>query len=371
MRDSILQAAVIGCGAIARKKHIPVLLEHPAIHLRTLCSRSLQSALACREAFGCRHTAVTADPEAVFSDPDTDLVVIAAPNGVHEGYALRALAGGKHVICEKPMACAAAGAEQMLEESLRRGRMLHISYQNRYTDQALHARRLVDEGVVSGVYYAKAYALRRRAVPTWGPWTEQSQGGGPLLDIGGHAIDLALWLSGCFEPDILLGAAYNRLGRKGSEANRWGPWDPGRYETEDLAVGLVRMKNGLTLSVEASYALNIAEEKEAAVDLFGVTGGLELRQEGLTLIQELGGRMFVAGDRTQAVRRDLTPQTQAASPARRELDAVAEMLLAGKTADPAAPQALAVARIIDGLYRSARTGEAVRFPESAGTNQSK
>lgn len=362
MPDSVLHAAVIGCGAIAQKKHIPVLMQHPNLRLRMLCSRSVESARRCREMFDCRDVAVTRDPEEVFSSPDVDLVVIASPNDTHADYAVRALEGGKHVVCEKPMAVNARDGERMLEASVRHRRLLHISYQNRYTDQAIHAKRLVEEGVVSGVYYAKAYALRRRAVPTWGGGISGAQGGGPLLDIGSHAIDLALWLSGCFEPDYALGTAYNHLGKRGSDANHWGSWDPSRYEVEDLALGLVRMKNGMTLSVEASYALNLAEEKEAAVDLYGVTGGLELREAGgLTLIQELGGRMFVARDQIQATLRGLTPHTRTASPSQRELDAVVKLLLAGKSVDPAACQALAVSRIVEGLYRSAKTAAAVTF----------
>jgi len=322
----------------------------------------METAQGFREEFGCRDADVARDPEEIFSSPDIGLVFITTPNNVHAEYTIRALEAGKHVICEKPMASNALDAERMLEASLRYDRMLHISYQNRYTDQAIHAKRLMDEGVVSDVYYAKAYALRRRAVPTWGAGTSQTQGGGPLLDIGGHAIDLALWLAGCFEPDCALGMVHNRLGKHGSSANHWGSWDLSRYEVEDLAVGLVRMKNGMTLSVEASYALNIAEEKEASVDLYGVTGGMELRHaEGLTLVQELGGRMFVGRDQLKMTPRELTPKEQTVSPSQRELDAVMELLMAGETVDPAARQAVAVARIIEGLYRSAKTGEAVSF----------
>lgn len=360
MERETIGAAIIGCGAIARKKHIPTLLNHPNIQLLMLCSRSLEPARQCRQQFGCWSAELTQDPEKVFCHPDVDLVVIASPTGTHEEYAVRAMDAGKHVLCEKPMASSAAGARRMLEASRRNNRLLHISYQNRYTDQALCAKELTEAGALSDIYYAKAYAIRRRALPTW--VESAAPGNGPLLDIGSHAIDLALWLSGSFEPEYALGTVYRQLAERGSRANLWGPWDTARYKAEDLAVGLVQMKNGLTLSVEASYALNCSEEKESSVDLFGTGGGLELRQQdGLTLIQEQGGRMFIARDRMQMTPRNLTPESACASPSRRELDSIVELLLDGRTDDPSAQQAVVVSEIVEALYRSAETKEAIRW----------
>ena len=362
MKDSVLNVGFIGCGAIARKKHIPLAVQNPNLNIKAFFNRSSSAAELCKKEFGCRDAVVARDAEEIFGDDSIDLIIVATPNSSHAAYSIRALESGKHVICEKPMAVNAADAQRMLDASLRCGKMLHISYQNRYTNQALYAKRLVEEGILSNIYYAKAYAIRRRAVPTWGAATSNGQGGGPLQDIGSHAIDLALWLSGCFEPECALGTAHYALGKQGSEANYWGSWEPSRYEVEDLAVGLVRMKSGLTLSVEASYALNTTEEKEASVDLFGVTGGLELRQtEGIRLVQELGGRMVISRDDIQITPRGLTPSMEHASPSQREQQAVVQMLLDGKTYDPAAAQAAMVAKIVEGLYRSAATGRAVEF----------
>ena len=362
MMDSVLNAAVIGCGAIARKKHIPIAVEDPHVHIKALCSRSRVSAESCKAEFGCTDADVYENAEDVFARDDIDLVFLCTPNDAHADYAVGAMESGKHVICEKPMAARLADAERMLASSQRCGKLLHISYQNRYTDQALYAKRLIDEGVLGDVYYAKAYALRRRAVPIWGAAGRKSQGGGPLMDIGSHAIDLALWLGGCFAPEYAMGTAYDRIGRTGSAANHWGSWNPEEYEVEDLAVGLVRMKNGMTLSIEASYALNVVEEKEASVDLFGTAAGLELRQsDGVAIVQELGDRMVISRTGIQHTIRGLTPGVASQSPSRREHDAVIAMLLDGGTVDPAAEQALAVARIVDGIYRSASAGCGISF----------
>ena len=194
--DSVLNAAVIGCGAIARKKHIPLAAANSHVHIKALCSRSRAPAEVCKAEFGCADAAVYGNAEDVFARDDIDLVFLCTPNDTHADYAVRAMESGKHVICEKPMASRLTDAERMWASSQRCGKMLHISYQNRYTDQALYTKRLIDEGILGDIYYAKAYALRRRAVPTWGAAGRKTQGGGPLMDIGSHAIDLALWLSG-------------------------------------------------------------------------------------------------------------------------------------------------------------------------------
>ncbi|NLI53686.1 MAG: gfo/Idh/MocA family oxidoreductase, partial [Clostridiales bacterium] len=232
-----------------------------------------------------------------------------------------------------------------------------------YTNQALYVKRLTDEGFFSEIYYAKALAVRRRAAPTWGVTTNKAfQGGGPLIDIGSHALDLAMWLSDNFEPAYAVGTAYDKIARRGSDANYWGTWNPERFEVEDCALGFVVMKNGMTLTVDATYALNTADEQEASVDLFGVTGGAHLReQNGVTLIHEIGGKLCVSTNELQQSVRGLTPAGQTLSASAREHNAIVRSLLDGAVSDPAAAQALAVARIVEGLYRSAETRQPFTF----------
>ena len=362
MKDSVLNVVVIGCGAIAKKKHLPAISKNPNLHLKGLYNPTVQTAELCKAEFGCEDAKVYTDVHDMLNCSDVDVVFVCAPNQFHACYAVEALNNGKHVICEKPMASDFKSAQIMLNASLQNRKLLHISYQNRYTNQALYAKQLIQEGFLQNIYYAKAYALRRRAVPNWGVAGKKSQGGGPLIDIGTHAIDLALWLCEFFEPESVVGSTYNYLAHKGSYANYWGNWDFSHYETEDLAVGLVRMKNGMTLSVEASYALNISREMEASVDLFGEKGGLELRQEdGLTLIHEMGGQMVISRNDIQKTMRSLTPSFLTQSPSERENEAVVKMLMDGDTFDPSAAQALEVERIIAGLYRSAQEHREVRF----------
>lgn len=361
--DSVLNAAFIGCGAIAQKKHLPLAQEDPNLHIKALFNPTREKAEACKATFGNPDTVVAASAEDIFSRDDIDVVFISSPNHTHADYTIAALQSGKSVICEKPMALTSEQAKAMLDASVRHGRLLHVSFQNRYSYQAQYAKRLIEEGFLSEIYYAKAYALRRRAVPTWGITTNKAlQGGGPLIDIGSHAIDLALWLADCFDPLYTAGTAYDKLAKQGSEANFWGSWDVEKNTVEDCALGFVVMKNGMTLSVESSYAMNISQEKEASVDLYGTRGGLELRdQQGLTLIHELGGKMCVSTNALQETKRSLTPKNRVMTASDREHEAYMKLLLSGKTYDPGAAQAVAVTQIVEALYRSAQTLRPVVF----------
>ncbi len=361
--DTILNAAFIGCGAIAVKKHLPLAQADPRLRIRALYDTNEAAAAQCRETFGSQDTVLADSAEDAFSRDDVDLVFIATPNSTHAAYATGALNAGKHVVCEKPMAISSEDAKAMLAASRKSGRLLHISYQNRFSNQALYVERLRREGFFSDIYYAKAYAIRRRAAPTWGVTTNLSyQGGGPLIDIGSHALDLAMWLSDNFEPAYAVGSTHRKFAQRGSAANLWGNWDPKKFEVEDCALGFVVMKNGMTLTVDATYALNTALEFEASVDLFGVNGGAQLRErDGVTLIHEMGGRMCMSQTDLQETPRALTPKGRMLSASEREHESFMAMLMEGRFADPAVEQAYVVSRVVEGIYASAASGQPYYF----------
>ena len=361
--EQILNAAFIGCGAIAQKKHLPISKADCHIHIKMLYDRNIRAAEYCKTEFGSKDTVIAKDVEEIFASSMIDLVFIGTPNSTHAKYAVSALESGKHVICEKPMAVSSEEAKCMLLASRKYKKMLHISYQNRYTKQARYAKRLFEEGVISDIYYAKAYALRRRALPTWGACLDQNiQGGGPLIDIGSHSIDLALWLSGCESLRYAAGMTYRQIAKRGSRANLWREWDVDEISIEDSAFGFVMMENGMTLSVETAYALNTDKELEASVDLFGADAGIVLREtEGIRLIHETGGRMCVTSDKLDETRRSLTPRGHVMTPAEAEHEDFMEWLLEGKVYDPGVEQAFMTVQIVEGIYRSAMQKEPVYF----------
>ena len=102
--------------------------------------------------------------------------------------------------------------------------------------------------MLGDIYYGRAIALRRSAVPTWGVFlNEYEQGGGPLIDIGTHALDLTLWMMNNYKPKMVVGNVYKKLGNQERSGNAWGDWDPAQYTVEDSAFGFVTMENGATI----------------------------------------------------------------------------------------------------------------------------
>ena len=360
--ENVFNAAFIGCGAIARKKHLPVCKADEHIRIRALYNRSKKAAEECRAQFGGEETYIAYSAEQIFADNNIDLVFIATANDSHCELAVKALESGKHVVCEKPMAINYTQAVKMYEASLSSGKLLHISYQNRYSQQARYAKRLIDEGFTGQIYCVKAHAIRRRAVPSWGRFTDKTvQGGGALIDIGSHAIDLALYLSGCTEAKYAVGCTYDLIGKAGSEANYWGAWETEKFTVEDSAFGFVRLDKNVSLSVEASYAMNVSEEKEAVVDIYGEKGGIELKGDGsVVLVEEHGGKMTVSTDKIQLTSR-VTPPESSPIPFELEHASYMKLLLDGNFSDPALKQAMTVSQIVDGIYLSAEKGIPIVF----------
>ena len=135
-----------------------------------------------------------------------------------------------------------------------------------------------EAGDLGEIYFAKAHAIRRRAVPTWGVFPDKSkQGGGPLIDIGTHALDLTLWCMNNYDVESVTGSVFEKLGHSelAAQDNMFGPWDTKTYKVEDSAFGYIKMKNGATIFLETAWAINMRESKEAACTLCGTKAGAE------------------------------------------------------------------------------------------------
>lgn len=280
MKDGKIQIGIIGCGGIANQKHLPALKLYPEMcELVAFCDIVEERAQTAAKEYGAAGAKVYTDYTELLKDEAIDVVHVLTPNVAHCPITVDAFAAGKNVMCEKPMAATAADAQKMMDAWKKSGKLFTIGYQNRFREevQSLHAACEKDE--LGEIYFAKAHAVRRRAVPTWGVFPDKSkQGGGPLIDIGTHALDITLWMMDNYEPVSVTGQVFQKLGTRedGPEGNMFGPWDPKTFEVEDSAFGLVKMKNGATIFLEASWAINMLDSKEAATTLCGTKAGAQI-----------------------------------------------------------------------------------------------
>ena len=190
---------------------MPALAKLKNVKMVAFCDIVEAKALKAREKFGTPECAVYTDYKKLLEDKSIDVVHVLTPNRSHSFITVVALEAGKHVMCEKPMAINTAEAQKMLDAAARTGKKLTIGYQSRQRPDAIYIKNEADAGTFGDIYYAKATALRRRAVPTWGVFlNEYEQGGGPLIDIGTHALDLTLWTMNNYKPKYCVGTTYHK-----------------------------------------------------------------------------------------------------------------------------------------------------------------
>ncbi|HEX7057123.1 MAG TPA: Gfo/Idh/MocA family oxidoreductase [Bacilli bacterium] len=359
MSDKV-RVGIIGCGGIAFGKHMPSLAKLPHVEMVAFSDTFEENARKAAKQFGGDHALVTASYQRLLEDKTIDVVHICTPNDTHAEITVAALEAGKHVMCEKPMAKTAAQARAMLEASRRTGKKLCIGYQNRYRQDSQFLKRVCENGELGEIYFAKALAIRRRAVPTWGVFlNEQLQGGGPLIDIGTHALDLTLWLMDNYKPKRVVGSAYHKLGKRANAANAWGPWDPQKFTVEDSAFGFITMENGASIVLESSWALNTLQTGEAKTILCGTEGGADM-EDGLRINGERYGKLFTNKIQLGAGGVDFYEE-KSESPADMEARLWIESVIHDRELVVKPEQALVVTEILEAIYESSRTGKAVYF----------
>ncbi|TCN01218.1 putative dehydrogenase [Paenibacillus sp. BK033] len=356
--SKLLKVGIIGCGGIANGKHLPALSKNKNVEIVAFCDVVVERAEEASQKYGAEGSKVYADYRELIADPSIDVVHVLTPNDSHSFITIDSLEAGKHVMCEKPMAKTAAEARAMLDAAKRTGKKLTIGYNNRFRPDSQVLKKICEQGELGEIYYARAHAIRRRAVPTWGVFLdEEKQGGGPLIDIGTHALDLTLWMMDNYKPVSVTGSVFHKLGSKENAANAWGPWDPAKFTVEDSAVGFIKMENGATITLEASWALNTLDIDEAKCTLCGTEGGADMKN-GLRINGEENSRLFVKEI-------DLSAGGVAFYDGASERDIDVECaawinsILNDTDLVVKAEQALVVTEILEAIYESARTGETV------------
>ncbi|MCC7494908.1 MAG: Gfo/Idh/MocA family oxidoreductase [Fimbriimonadaceae bacterium] len=342
-----LRVGVIGVGM--GRSHAKGYQTHPQAELVCLCDLDEARLRAAGEELGV--STLYTDAAEMFAKAELDAVSVATPNVGHAPLTISALEAGLHVLCEKPMAMRTPQCVAMNEAAAKAGRNLMINFSYRFSDLSRALKAQVDAGAIGDVYFARSVWHRRRGVPRMGgSFTRQeSSGGGPLIDLGVHRIDLALWLMGYPDPISVTGSAYNVIAAQLAE--RAGAV----YTVEDLACGLVRFANGATLMVEASWAVNIDEREHMVTLLCGDKGGLTQQSVG-------GTYNFVGEIYTEEAGHLYTKKfdgTVSAGPS--AYHEFVNSILEQRPPSATGEHGLKVQKILDGIYDSAATGREVRY----------
>ena len=273
---------------------------------------------------------------------ELDAVSICLPNYLHCPVTLEALEAGKSVLVEKPMATNSGEAEKMLTAARNKKKALIIGMNYRFKHQFQYLKKLITEGELGEVYYIKSRALRRKTFTgdcayrlKETPWFTQKEksGGGALIDMGPHMIDLALWLTDNYNPVTVFGSVYTKLGN---------------YQVDDLASALIKLDNGTTISVEISW--ETFTKDKFSLTVFGTKAGVIT--DPFTIYKEVIGS-------SAEITPKLNPPPEPAYEMHQEYAEFIETIKNGKRLTSSAEKGLIIMKILDAIYESANTGKAI------------
>ncbi|MBQ2707183.1 MAG: Gfo/Idh/MocA family oxidoreductase [Clostridia bacterium] len=354
---------IIGCGGIANGKHMPSIKKLGDCEMVAFCDLIEERAVKAAKEFGTPDAKIYTDYHALLADESIDSVRVLTQNKWHARISCDAMRAGKHVLCEKPMAINYTEALEMLRVHRETGKVLSVGYQHKFDADVMYAKAEAEKGTLGEIYFAKANVMRRRGVPTWGVFTQkEEQGGGALIDIATHVLDMVLHIMDNYEPRYVVGTTYDKLKNSPETANPFGAWDVSKYDVEESAFGFIVMKNGATIILESSWALNTTDVAGVRFMVCGDKAGAD----------NYGGKFKINGinnDRMYIHEPDLKPAGVAfydaggASPTVMEQRVFTDACL-GKGELVTKPEhAAVVTRILDAVYASAESGQPVFFED--------
>ncbi|MFC0470404.1 Gfo/Idh/MocA family protein [Halalkalibacter kiskunsagensis] len=349
-----IKIGVIGVGSIS-DSHLQSYVKNEQAELVAVCDKNAERAQAKAEKYNA--SKIYSDYHLLLEDKEIDAVSICTWNNSHAPIAIAALKAGKNVLVEKPLCTTVEEAKQIEETVKDTGKLLQVGFVRRYATNTNIIKKSIDAGELGEIYYAKASCLRRLGNP--GGWfaDKERSGGGPLIDLGVHVIDICWYLMGKPKVKSITGNTYNKLGNRSNVKNlsfyKAADYAPNKNTVEDLANALIRFENGASLMVDVSFTLH-AKGDHISVKLYGDKGGAELEPE-LALITEKHDTIFNVTPQVDSLTFDFVQSFQ------HEIDHFVLSCLGQKETLSPVEDGVEIIKILTGIYESSEKGIEIQF----------
>ncbi|MCY7413600.1 MAG: Gfo/Idh/MocA family oxidoreductase [Salinibacterium sp.] len=355
-----LRVGVIGLGIGA--VHVAAFSGIPGVEVIALAGKEPDRQHELGEQYGVAN--LFEHWEDLVALDDVDVVSIATPNLLHHPIALAALAAGKHVFCEKPLALDTAQAREMVDSAIAHDRVLEVAFNHRHRADVQFARSYIETEGIGRVYHSRASWKRRSGIPGLHSWftNPAMAGGGALIDLGPHVLDSLLFLLG--EPRVVAVSAvtHGELGRAGYGAMDRGEQmasNTGAFEVEDLASALFRLNDGSSVAFEISWAGHSVDDEDISIELLGVEGGIRLfiprykSEDTLRIYRDFSGVPLTIAPDVAVHGGDHA----------RVINAFVEVVRSGHWTEHRGQYALHRTAVLDACYRSAAEGREITLEE--------
>lgn len=276
-----VRVGIIGAGGIS-ELHTQGYQKLENVELVAVCDLDEEKARNYANKYNIPH--VFTDYNEMLKMKELDAVSVTTWNNGHAPISIAALKAGKHVLCEKPLAMNAEEAKEMVDTAKETEKLLMVGFVRRFENNANFIKEAIEDGELGNIYYAKTGYMRKWGNP--GGWfcDKKRSGGGPIIDLGVHVIDLIRYITGKPQAVSVMASTFNHLGIKpdikGRVKYNASDYDPNNAfcDVEDAATALIKFDNGMTLAIETSWVLHTKEDNNY-LKLYGDKAGVNMEPE--------------------------------------------------------------------------------------------
>lgn len=349
----MLKVGIIGAGTIS-KSHLDAYTANPDVQVAAIADLNEALAKERAEEYSIQH--YYTDYKRILEDERIDAVSIVTPTFTHTNIAVEALKSGKHVLCEKPPALSVAETELAVKTAEETGKLLMYAFVVRFDHKTSFMKDCIDSGKLGNIYHADVMRLSRYSAINGWFVDKTKSGGGMLIDGAIHQIDQAMYLMGYPKVKEVLGFStsvnndlYGKIKGYGSS---YTSSDPKRYPNtvESMASGYVKLENGAAITIKTGY-ICYSVSRGSHVELIGETGGFRVERNDITMLSAVNDYMVESKPCV-----DKGPSLFGA-----EINHFVDCCINGTPCICQGWQAVELMKIIEGIYRSAETGQSVRY----------